>query len=278
MNPLTTPVEHRFETPEPVELYVENGKGSVEVLATDTTESTVTVDGDGADETRVDLSGRRLNVIAPRQSGGLFSGGRRLDITVTVPLDSELATKLGSADLTARGRLGKTHARGGSGDVTLEEVGDSLVESGSGDVEIGRSRALRVKSGSGDVRVDHVDGDVSVSTGSGDIRLGETAGSVSTKTGSGDLVVHDAATDVGYTTGSGDAVVERLRRGRLTVKGASGDVRVGIPAGVPVWTDLTTVTGVIHSTLEGAGQPEPGADHVELRIKTVSGDIALQQI
>jgi DUF4097 and DUF4098 domain-containing protein YvlB len=275
---MSTPVEHRFETPEPVELYVENGKGSVEVHATETTESTVTVAGDGADETRVELGGRRLSVIAPRQGSGLFSGGRRLDITVTVPIDSDLATKLGSADLTAHGRLGSTHARGGSGDVSLERVGDTLVESGSGDIEIGHVQALRVKSGSGDVRVDHAEGDVVVSTGSGDVRVGDSAASVSAKTGSGDLSVGDASADVSFTTGSGDFVVESLRRGRVSGKGASGDVRIGIPAGVPVWTDLTTVTGVIHSSLAGAGQPEPGADHVELRVKTVSGDVVLTQI
>lgn len=278
MNPLKSPVEHRFETPEPVELYVENGKGTVEVLATETSESTVSVTGDGAEETRVDLAGRRLSVIAPRQGGGLFSGGRRLDITVTVPIDSGLATKLGSADLTARGRLGTTHTRGGSGDVSLEQVGDTLVESGSGDVVIGHVQDLRVKSGSGDVRVDHAEGEAAVSTGSGDVRVGHSAAALSAKTGSGDLAVRDAQGDIGFTTGSGDLVVESLRRGRLTGKGASGDVRIGIPAGVPVWTDVTTVSGVIHSTLEGAGRPEPGADHVELRVTTVSGDIALQQI
>jgi DUF4097 and DUF4098 domain-containing protein YvlB len=271
------PVEHRFETPEPVELYVENGKGSVEVLATETAESVVSVSGDGADDTTVEHRGRRLLVVAPRQSG-LFSAGRRLDITVTVPVDSELAGKLGSADLSARGRLGTIHLRSGSGDVSLDHVGDTLVESGSGGVEISHVQALRVKSGSGDVRVDHAEGDVVVSTGSGDVRVGDSAATVSAKTGSGDLQVGDASADVSFTTGSGDFVVESLRRGRLTGKGASGDVRIGIPAGVPVWTDLTTVTGVIHSSLAGAGQPEPGADHVELRVKTVSGDVVLTQI
>jgi len=53
---------------------------------------------------------------------------------------------------------------------------------------------------------------------------------------------------------------------------------IGIPAGVPVWTDVTTVSGSIHSDLRGAGQPEPGADYVELRAKTVSGDIDLREV
>jgi hypothetical protein len=45
-----------------------------------------------------------------------------------------------------------------------------------------------------------------------------------------------------------------------------------------VWTDLTTVSGAIRSSLEGAGQPTEGQDHIELRAKTVSGDIVLTQL
>ena len=78
-------------------------------------------------------------------------------------------------------------------------------------------------------------------------------------------------------TGSGDFLIDLARRGRLTAKGASGDVVVGIPAGMPVWTDLSTVSGSIRSSLEGAGQPAEGEDHVELRAKTVSGDIVLNK-
>ena len=42
-----------------------------------------------------------------------------------------------------------------------------------------------------------------------------------------------------------------------------------------MWTDISTVSGAIRSNLEGAGEPAEGADHVELRAKTVSGDIVL---
>ena len=80
------------------------------------------------------------------------------------------------------------------------------------------------------------------------------------------------------STGSGDMRIRSASRGKLTAKGASGDVVIGVPAGVPVWTDLTTVTGDIHSDLRGAGQPEPGADYIELRAKTVSGDIQLIEV
>jgi len=67
-------------------------------------------------------------------------------------------------------------------------------------------------------------------------------------------------------------------RGRVTVKGASSDVSIGVQGGVPVWTDVTTVSGTIRSDLQGAGQPEEGQDHIELRAKTVSGDIVLSEV
>ena len=79
-------------------------------------------------------------------------------------------------------------------------------------------------------------------------------------------------------TASGDLVVESALRGKVSMRSASGDVQVGVPAGLAVWTDITTVTGDISSTLESAGEPAEGADYVELRATTVSGDIALRAV
>jgi hypothetical protein len=52
---------------------------------------------------------------------------------------------------------------------------------------------------------------------------------------------------------------------------------VGIPSGVPVWTDVSTLTGSVTSNLVGAGEPAEGQPYVELRAKTVSGDVRLEQ-
>ena len=72
--------------------------------------------------------------------------------------------------------------------------------------------------------------------------------------------------------------MDRMRRGQLTAKNVSGDIRVGVPAGVPVWTDITSLTGSVRSNLEGAGEPEEGQDFIELRARTVSGDVHLEQL
>ena len=98
------------------------------------------------------------------------------------------------------------------------------------------------------------------------------------KSGSGDLRIGQAHDDLSLSTASGDIVVDTQHRGGVVAKNASGDVRIGIPGGVPVWTDVYTVTGRIGSDLEGAGQPQEGQDYIEVRAKSVSGDILLKQL
>ena len=271
---------HQFDTPQPINLYVENGGGSVTVTADEATETTVQVSGRHADETIVTQDGDQISVIAPKLRAGFLGGDTKLDMTITVPSDSTLAIKTGSADVTARGSYRAGQVKSGSGDVTIEIMdGPAVVETGSGDIRIDTAdQELRVKSGSGDVRVQYAGGAVSISTGSGDVEIGTSNAPAVVKTGSGDLVVTESRDDVAMTTGSGDFVVRTANRGRLTAKGASGDVHVGIPAGVPVWTDISTVSGEIRSGLDAVGEPGEGADHVEVRAKSVSGDIVLTQV
>ncbi|MGI8523343.1 MAG: DUF4097 family beta strand repeat-containing protein [Nocardioides sp.] len=269
-----------FETHQPVNLYVEIGKGEVSVTAAETTESHVRVEGTDADEVSVTYENNDLRVIAPRRHGGLFGGEPKYVVDVTVPVASNLATKTGSADISTEGQLAAAQIKTGSGDCRLDTfTAEADVETGSGDVSVAESHGdLLVKSGSGDVSVGTCLGELAVSTGSGDVEVGTSNGPVRIKTGSGDLKVVTANSDVSLATGSGDLSIGTARRGRHSAKGASGDVRIGIPAGTPVWTDITTVTGDIRNHLESVGAPAEGQDHVELQAKTVSGDITLVQV
>jgi DUF4097 and DUF4098 domain-containing protein YvlB len=271
---------HEFDTPKPVDLYVENGSGIVAVQAEEATGTTIKIEGRHADEAIVRQDGDQVSVIAPKLRTGFLGGDHRLEMTITVPSDSTLAIKTGSADVTARGSYRSGKVKSGSGDVAIEIFdGPAFVETGTGDVRIDTAdEDLRVKSGSGDVHLQYAGGSVVISTGSGDVAIGTNNAPAVIKTGSGDLNVVESRHDVAMTTGSGDFVVRSASRGRLTAKGASGDVHVGIPAGVPVWTDISTVSGEIRSSLQGAGEPEAGADHVEVRAKVVSGDIVLTQV
>lgn len=268
---------HELETPRPVHLFTEIGRGSVQVTATGTTRTRIDITGRDADLVEVHQDGDHVSVKGPRQRG--FFGDSRLDVLITLPTGSPTVIRTGSADITLTGTVGQSRLKSGSGEVEVETVDGALaVETGSGDIRVERVHAeLKVKSGSGDVVVRDAGGAAMVSTGSGDVHLATAHGPAAVKTGSGDLKVGEASTDVTLTTGSGDMVVATARSGRVTAKGASGDVHVGVPAGIPVWTDISTVTGAIRSTLQGAGQPEDGAPYVEVRAKVVSGDIVLAE-
>jgi DUF4097 and DUF4098 domain-containing protein YvlB len=268
-----------FETVGPISLYVELGGGGVDVHADEVTETTIHLDGPDADETVVEQRGDRIVVIAPRRRAGFFMPGSDVRVTARIPVDSELVTKTGSADVTATGRYGTVRVRTGSGEVRIAELTDNAtVETGSGDVRIDSSLGhLRVRAGSGDVAVDRTAGPTVVATGSGDIALGHTEEETVLKSGSGDVLVQDAHTNLSASTASGDVRVDLFRVGSLKAKAVSGDVAVGVPAGIPVWTDVTAVSGSVSSDLKGAGRPRDGQDFIELRATTVSGDIRLEQ-
>jgi hypothetical protein len=269
-----------FDTPEPIQLYVELGSGDLVAHAEEVAETTVDVSGKDADDVVVEQRGTEVVVLGKQQRGGFLTGSRELDVRVTMPSRSRLSTKLGSADLRVTGRLGGAMLRTGSGDINLETVhGEVHVESGSGDVAVEEvDGPLEVKSGSGDVRLQRLHGPGRVATGSGDVTIGSADESVHVRSGSGDMRVREAQDDVSLSTASGDLLVDVMHRGQLTAKNVSGDIRVGIPGGIPVWTDISSVTGSVRSDLEGAGEPADGQDYIELRARTVSGDVYLQQL
>jgi DUF4097 and DUF4098 domain-containing protein YvlB len=269
-----------FHTPGPTSLYVELGAGQVTVRATETDETHVTVDGPDAEETTVDQRGDEIAVVAPERRSGLLGFGRSLTVTVTLPHDSDLTTKFGSADLEVTGRVGSVRVKTGSGAVRLGDLtGDAVIKTGTGDVEVASSLGdLRVKAGSGALRVGRTGGTAVLATGSGRISVDTTEDETVAKTGSGDVVVGSAEADVSLTSGSGDLEVGSFSRGELRAKTATGNVVVGVVGGIPVWTDVSSVTGEVRSNLRGAGRPEEGQDHIEIRATTVSGDVVLNQL
>jgi hypothetical protein len=276
---MSNQLDRAFHTPEPIELYVENGRGLVDVTATSTTETTVRITGDRAEEYDVRDLGDRIAIIAPKGAGGLFGRDPRAEILVEVPVASGLSAKVGSSDVVTHGRFDDTRIDCGSGDVTLDVVdGSTEVQCGSGDVVAEHLAGdARIKSGSGDVHVTRADSDLVVTTGSGDVRVASAGGDLALKTGSGDAHVGRLSGEGVFTTGSGDLTVGEAAPGRITAKTASGDVHIGVLPGTPVWTDVRTVSGRLASTLPATGEPAPDQPYLEVRATTASGDVTLHQ-
>jgi DUF4097 and DUF4098 domain-containing protein YvlB len=235
------------------------------------------VSGSDEESVVVDQHGTQISVVAPKRAGFSFGGGG-ISVVVEAPAGSSLVTKLGSAPVTARGPLGFVRIATGSGEVSLDEVAEqAVVKTGSGSIRIRAIGAeAELKAGSGEIVVGRMAAQGRLATGSGDIEVGHTVEAVSLKSGSGDLSVETADGDVSLSTASGDLRVGRMVRGQARLKNVSGDIRLGVPAGTPVWTDISSSTGRIRSTLTPTGAPADGQDHVQVRAKTVTGDVYLE--
>lgn len=259
-----------FETPGRVALDLDVPAGAVSVATWD--EPRVDVDvrparGDEASaaaaaETRIELVERggryEISVSVPKQHGRrLFSRGPELDVKIRCPEDSDVELSTHSADLDGNGRLGAVGVRSASGDVRLGDVGELSFTTASGDLDAATITGnLNVKSASGDVSVDAVGAAATVNTVSGDARLGETQGLASVTSVSGDVEL--------------DAVVAGAR-----LNSVSGDLHVAARRGLALWIDAQSVSGSVTSDLDvGGGEGEGGAQ-VELRARSVSGDIRI---
>lgn len=273
-------MEHTFATPETVDLQIDAGPGQVRIHATETAETRVLLTGKHADKFTVEQHGRTITISSvKRWFVGLDLGPHPVQIEVSLPTGSDVAARLGSADLIAAGALHSCRIKAGSGDISLHEAAELDIYSGSGDVTVSRLTGPgAIRTGSGDIEVGTTTGELSLTSGSGDLLVGRAEAALTTKSGSGDLVVQELGADASLATASGDIAVRRMWSGSLQARTASGNANLAAPAGTPVWTDVSTVSGDVVSRLEQVGQPESDQLFVQWQVRSVSGDVLLQHI
>lgn len=243
--------EHRFDTPEPVDLRVNVPAGEIAVQTVDGDETVVTVEGSPklVEQTTVEQRGGTIVVEFHGKHAGisiaignLSFGGGHLEVRATVPHSSRARLNSASADVTLDGRLA----------------------------------SLEIKSVSGDIRATaEVEGDVTVKTVSGDLRLATIGGNLRVQSVSGDATVRSVGGSLDAKSVSGDVRVESVREGHATATSISGDIEIGIAAGSNVDVDANSVSGDLSSEVPLASEPgAAGGDSptVVLRGKTVSGD------
>jgi hypothetical protein len=193
-----------------------------------------------------------------RSTSGLPMRLVPLAITVRAPEASRLTLHAGPGSITVTGQAGPTEVRAGSGDVELDAVaGELRLSTGSGAATVhavsGRAKA---KTGSGALKLDVLGGSATVSAGSGDVRLGAVQADVRARTGSGDLTIDDA------------------ERGQLSLTTGSGDLHVGVHAGVTAELDLASGSGSARSELDVSDiAPADGPTALRIHGRTGSGDV-----
>jgi DUF4097 and DUF4098 domain-containing protein YvlB len=277
---------HTFSTPQPVRLRVEVWEGTITVLAeeTDTTTVELVPESSGGaaveliDRATVEQRGNEIVVLLPKSRGGLFRRGSGVSATIHVPLTSAASVQSASADMELLGVLGEVQAFTGSGDIRIEHAQVCTVRTGSGDVSIGTVHGTcAVKSGSADVAIELVAGDCDLMTGSGDLSIGTVAGRLTVKSGSGDVTVTTGDGDVDAMAGSGDLTFNRVQHGQVKARTGSGDVAIGVASGTAAYLDIMTMSGDVHSELDGAEGPGDGDPTVKIRVVSGSGDVVLQR-
>jgi len=191
-----------------------------------------------------------------RTPGGWGSRWDSFDVSVRVPAGVDLEVRAASANVRAEVDLGSLGASLASGGLKAQKIGgNAAVETASGDVELGE-----------------VGGQLAVSTASGDVWLGEGRANTAVNTASGEARLGSVLGALAVSTQSGDLEVEHYAGDDLECNSTSGEVRVGLPPGRALEVDLNTISGDIRSDFS----PEAGdGATARLRIKTISGDIAL---
>jgi putative adhesin len=273
-----------FQTPNPVRLDIRLGAGEVRLEASQTTETTVRLeplrDNDASvaavEEARVEQRGDEILIDVRERRRG-FRGSEVL-VEVRCPEGSSVRGKTGSADVEGHGRFGSADVETGSGDVQFGELSEEAkVNAASGDVQIGSVGGEgRINTASGDVQVGSFAAAAKINSASGDVQIGEVGGRLEVNSASGDVAVREASSAVSMNTASGDQTVGSVVEGKVELKSASGELKIGIREGSTLWVDARSRSGEVTSELPVSDLPPEGdAPHVELRANTMSGDITI---
>lgn len=248
----------RFDVGDAPALSVDVRSGSVDVRVGESGRITVRLDGPDVEQWATTQLGDTVTVEAPARRSWRV---RSIRLLVDVPEGTDVDVQSASADVTTSGSLGSVRVR-----------------TASGDVRSARSSRLEVRTASGAAEAREVEAGAVCSTASGDVAVGRVGGRLAVTTASGDVHVELATDDVQIGSASGDVRVDRYEGADISVKCISGDVVVGLPAGIRVEPDLSTLSGRT-SLPEPASSPPPEPRRiVRIGIRTVSGDIALRRV
>jgi DUF4097 and DUF4098 domain-containing protein YvlB len=263
-------VQHVFETPGEVRLRIAIGAGDIQIDTADrvATEVELHALNRAAEEAITEMTVRCdehigvWTVVVEEPKRGFLSSlfdKAEIGVRVRCPRDVHVDLQTGSADAHVQGDVSSAQAKTGSGDMAFQAVRDDLtVNSASGDVIAGDvGAACTVKTASGDVRVASVGRELVANLVSGDVDVGRADGPVSVQ------------------SVSGDQHIRAISTGEVRLQSVSGDIFVGVRPGLRLYIDATSVSGDMSSDLDSADGPPVEGPLVELRAKTVSGDVQI---
>jgi hypothetical protein len=227
-----------YATPEPISVNVDLAIGDVKIIATDRSDTVVTVtpsdsvsdvSAKAAQWVRVDQSPGSLTIkqSVPGLHKFSLTGPKLGIITVTVelPTGSHVRGKTALGTVHSEGRLGGFEFTSEFGGFQLGEV----------------THTLRVKGTTGDIVVERAHADVDAKTTTGSIRVGEVV------------------------------------RGTVVLTTSVGEIEVGVRQGSAAKLDVRTRLGRVRNTLNGVDSPAQFSNKVKVRARTNLDDIIVRR-
>ncbi|HEY2642738.1 MAG TPA: DUF4097 family beta strand repeat-containing protein [Galbitalea sp.] len=276
-----------YSTPTPIDLAINLQVGGIDVIASDRTDTIVTVsptnptkavDRRGAEETRVEFDGERVTVVGPKPRISWIGPTESVDVTVELPAGSRLTAEAGVGGVHTVGRLGATRVKSSLGAVEVELTGDLWMRVSHGNAIVGTADGgVEITADYGQIRIGTVTGDAILKSSHGAIRVGEVGGELDAKLSYGELEIAKALASVVAKTAYGSIELGEVSSGSIEVETGYGQVNIGVRAGVPAWLDLSSKEGRVRNDLAGDSAPETADDSVAVRARTQWGDINIHR-
>ncbi|MEC5185798.1 hypothetical protein RCH12_003275 [Cryobacterium sp. MP_3.1] len=276
-----------YNTPNPIDLAIHLPVGAIDVVASDRTDTVVTVsptsparavDRRGAEETRVDFDGQRLTVTGPKPRFSIIGPSESVDVLIELPMGSRLTAEISSGNVRATGRLGATRIKCSNGAAEVDTTGDLWLRAGNGNATVGAAEGdIEITADHGQLRIGTVTGNAILKASHGNISVGESGGDLDAKLSYGDLEITRALAAVSAKTAYGSIQLGEISSGSVQVESGFGQVSIGVRPGVPAWLDLASKNGRLRNELDGDSAPDPTEQTVAVRARTAFGDIGIHR-
>lgn len=283
-----------FETPGPISVTLELVAADIEITSSDRTDTVVTIrpssdseaSAQAAEQTSVEFKNGKLLVKAPKPRRGLFSRSRSAEdekdsaihVAIELPAGSDLSGEAALGYLTGRGRLGNCRFTSACGSVQLEETAGLRVEAALGDVRVGRvSGNADINATHGNLKIDYIDGSARIKNLSGTTAIGDVTGDLRLTATNGEVSVGRAHGGVEAKNTNGDIYIGEVARGEIVLETTRGSVGVGVREGTTAHLDARSLIGGVHNALDDSAAPGDPAATVQLRTRTVIGEINIHR-
>lgn len=226
-----------FTTPAPVTVTIDLAVGDVHLIASDRTDTVVTVSPNNPNSNQDVQAAERVEV-------GNTPGAVEIRQTIPWHLRFSRTGDVGMITVTVEVPTG-SHVRG--------------------------SVALGAFHGEGRL------GDCEFASDYGDIRLAEVANSLRVKGTVGNIQIGRAHADVDAKTTTGNINVDEVIRGTVVLATATGGIELGIRSGTAARLDVRTKLGRVRNTLNSVEAHHSYADTVKVRARTNLDDIVIRR-